>query len=88
MPLPNEFPKQATETAKVLMRLVERVAGELNPFLMALVVGLAVLNLTLYIGMAAAREPFVWNAPHQVEARARAMPSPQPTPANAAAFSR
>jgi hypothetical protein len=33
---------------------VDRAAGELNPFLMVLAVGLVVLNLTLYIGLAAA----------------------------------
>ena len=37
-----------------LARRHDRAAGELNPFLTVLAVGLIVLNLTLYIGMAAA----------------------------------
>ena len=88
MPLPDDFPKQAAETAKILARRVERWAGEINPLLMALVVGLLVLNLTLYIGLAAAREPFIWSAPHQVESRAHAMSALDPTPTNPAVFKR
>ncbi|HWB47899.1 MAG TPA: hypothetical protein VG651_02220 [Stellaceae bacterium] len=37
-----------------LLSRLDRAAGDLNPFLMALAVGLVVLNLTLYIGIAAA----------------------------------
>ena len=37
-----------------MARRLDRAAGELNPFLTVLAVGLIVLNLTLYIGMAAA----------------------------------
>ena len=37
-----------------MSRRLDRAAADLNPFLMVLAVGLIVLNLTLYIGIAAA----------------------------------
>ena len=52
MPSPQHPPDK--EGIKSLTRRLDRAAADLNPFLMVLAVGLIVLNLTLYIGMAAA----------------------------------
>jgi hypothetical protein len=41
---------------KTLMAKIERVAGDLNPLLMVMVVGLLLLDLTLYLGSAAAHD--------------------------------
>jgi hypothetical protein len=50
---------------KALVAKVERVAGDLNPFLKVLAVGLLLLNLTLYLGMAAAHDSFSVARPRQ-----------------------
>lgn len=49
---------------------IDRAAGDLNPFLLVLMIGLLMLNLTLYLGMMASRHPFVWAAPMQQAAPA------------------
>jgi hypothetical protein len=50
---------------KALMAKVERAAGDLNPLLMVLAVGLLLLNLTLYLGMAAAHDSLSASRPRQ-----------------------
>jgi hypothetical protein len=50
----DKSPDTSKEGIKSLSRRLDRAAADLNPFLMVLAVGLIVLNLTLYIGMAAA----------------------------------
>jgi hypothetical protein len=57
---------------------IDRAAADLNPILLVLVIGLFILNVTLYLGMAAARQPAVWNAARP--AAAHAAPAPQPAP--------
>jgi len=58
MPSPQHPHDKSPDTSKAgvksLTRRLDRAAADLNPFLMVLAVGLVVLNLTLYIGMAAA----------------------------------
>lgn len=49
----DKSPGTPKEGIKSLSRRLDRAAADLNPFLMVLAVGLIVLNLTLYIGMAA-----------------------------------
>jgi hypothetical protein len=49
---------------------VDRAAGDLNPFLMVVTIGLLVLNLTLYLGMMATQHPFVWATSMQQSAPA------------------
>jgi hypothetical protein len=44
---------------------MERAAGDLNPILMVLALGLIVLNLALYLGMAAANNSLTVSHPRQ-----------------------
>ncbi|MBV8778488.1 MAG: hypothetical protein JO032_16500 [Alphaproteobacteria bacterium] len=81
---PSDRPKQkplASRKGSLVLRL-DRAAGELNPFLVVLAIGLLILNVTLYLGMAAARQPDAWNQPHTAglagTAAAAAMPAPDP----------
>ena len=68
-PPPEERPRaNAPKAARAPLTLrLDRVAGDLNPFLILLVVGLLLLDLTLYIGLAVSRQQSNWNAPHQAE---------------------
>jgi hypothetical protein len=50
----DKSPDTSKEGIKSLTGRLDRAAADLNPFLMVLAVGLIALNLTLYIGMAAA----------------------------------
>ena len=49
---------------------LDRAASDLNPILVALAIGLMVLNLTLYIGMAVSRNSSIWAPPRHVSADA------------------
>ena len=49
---------------------VDRAAGDLNPFLVVVTIGLLVLNLTLYLGMMATRYPSLWATSMQQSAPA------------------
>jgi hypothetical protein len=63
---PNDRPLDTSKTpVKALVMKIERAAGDLNPLLMVLAVGLVVLNLTLYLGMAAAQNSFAVARPRQ-----------------------
>jgi hypothetical protein len=63
---PNEKSLDADkDRVKALVMRIERAAGDLNPFLMVLAVGLLLLNLTLYLGMAAAHDSFTLARPRQ-----------------------
>ena len=57
------------EPAPLALR-IDRAANDLNPFLLVVAIGLMVLNLTLYLGMVASRDPFVRTAAHQSGASA------------------
>lgn len=60
--------------ASLALRL-DRAAGDLNPFLLVVTIGLLLLNITLYLGMMAARQPFVWAQPmHQAGPETTAAP--------------
>jgi hypothetical protein len=60
MPMPQHPRDKAPDTAKDLAKAfalrVDRAAGDLNPLLTALAIGLTVLNLTLYLGIAAVKD--------------------------------
>jgi hypothetical protein len=56
--------------------LIDRAAGDLNPFLVILAIGLMLLNLTLYLGLAASRHPFVWTQPHEIGSAAATPAAP------------
>jgi hypothetical protein len=75
MPIPAApLPKDPSpEPRNLVLRGLERAAGQLNPFLTILAVGIAILDLTCYVGIAGSRQL----APHQ-QALA-------PTPAHASA---
>ena len=63
---PNDRPLDTSKTpVKALVMKIERAAGDLNPLLMVLAVGLVVLNLTLYLGMAAAHDSLSASRPRQ-----------------------
>jgi hypothetical protein len=51
------------QIASLVLRL-DRAANDINPFLAILAAGLLVLNITLYLGMMVAREPFLSTQPH------------------------
>ncbi|MBV9965929.1 MAG: hypothetical protein JO008_09545 [Alphaproteobacteria bacterium] len=48
--------------ARSLALRIDRAAADLNPVLLVLVIGLFILNVTLYMGIAASREPALWPA--------------------------
>lgn len=50
----DKSPETTKEAVRSFTRRLDRAASDLNPFLMVLAIGLIVLNLTLYIAMAAA----------------------------------
>jgi hypothetical protein len=49
---------------------LDRAASDLNPLLVVLAIGLMVLNLALYIGMAVSRDPSIWAPPRHIGADA------------------
>ena len=84
MPYP-ERPKQKTvasrkEPRTSLVLRIDRAAGDVNPFLVVMVIGLLILNLTLYLGMAPARQPTSWRGSHQAEASAAPAAAASPDP--------
>ena len=54
-PLPPS-PDPPRDARRALLRRFERVAGELNPFLAMLAIGIAILDLTCYMGMVGSRQ--------------------------------
>jgi hypothetical protein len=69
--LPEEKSAASEKEARAgLMPLIERAAGDLNPLLVTLAIGLMILNLTLFLGLAASRQSIAWMNPNQVGAAA------------------
>ena len=54
---PKHKPPTGKKDAPSLVLRLDRAAADLNPFLLVLMIGLFILNVTLYLGMAAARQP-------------------------------
>jgi hypothetical protein len=74
---PKEKPSEvARVAAKSFARRLDCATAELNPFLMVLAVGLIVLNLTLYIGMAAAGDKSDHGAGARLATSKTASPAP------------
>jgi hypothetical protein len=75
MPMPSSpSPKDhAPEPRSPLLRRLERAAGELNPFLTILAIGIAVLDLTCYMGVVGSRQL----APHSVAYAASSASGPE-----------
>ena len=70
---PEKKPLDASKGAPRSLALrIDRAASNLNPFLAVLAVGLLVLNLTLYLGIAAAHDSFVWSPPRHASSYERA----------------
>jgi hypothetical protein len=74
MPVP-ERPKnkplgERKDPRAMLALRLDRAANDLNPMLAVLAIGLLVLNLTLYIGMAVSRDPSIWAPPRHIGADA------------------
>ncbi|HZK90429.1 MAG TPA: hypothetical protein VFC56_09815 [Stellaceae bacterium] len=63
-PKPKAAASQKATRASLALR-IDRAAGDVNPLLIVFAIGLMILNLTLFLGMAAARQPTLWAAPHQ-----------------------
>jgi hypothetical protein len=58
-PSPKDRSSRGSPPRAALMQHLERAAGEINPFLAILAIGIAILDLTCYTGLAAARHlPF------------------------------
>jgi hypothetical protein len=64
LPPEDKSPGNLKEARAALASRISRAANDLNPVLMVLAIGLMVLNLTLYLGMAVSREPFPWSPSH------------------------
>jgi hypothetical protein len=56
-PHPDKSPNNEKERRGSLVLRINRAANDLNPILMVLAIGLLVLNITLYLGLALSREP-------------------------------
>jgi hypothetical protein len=54
-PSPEDRSSRAPPSRAALIQRLERVAGEVNPFLAILAIGIAILDLTCYTGLAVAR---------------------------------
>ena len=68
---PKNKPLGERKDARAMLAVrLDRAANDLNPLLAVLVIGLLVLNLTLYIGMAASRDPSIWAPPRHIGADA------------------
>jgi hypothetical protein len=57
--------KESAARSPFVLRL-DRAAEGVNPFLVVLMIGLMILDLILYLGTAAAQQPFVMRAAHQI----------------------
>jgi hypothetical protein len=68
-PPQDKSPHDPKEARASLALRLNRAANDLNPILIVFAVGLLVLNLTLYLGMAASRQPFIWMTPRQLGSR-------------------
>jgi hypothetical protein len=74
----DKYPENL-KSPRALAARIDRAANDLNPLLVVLAIGLMILNITLYLGMAVSRQPFVWTAPQQTDATAQpAAPSAEP----------
>jgi hypothetical protein len=54
-PSPKDRSARGSPPRAALIERFERVAGEINPFLAILAIGIAILDLTCYTGLAGAR---------------------------------
>jgi hypothetical protein len=54
-PSPEDRSSRGSPPRTALIQRFERVAGEINPFLAILAIGIAILDLTCYTGLAGAR---------------------------------
>jgi hypothetical protein len=73
----DKYPGNSKNPRGPLALRLDRAANDVNPFLVVLAAGLMILNITLYLGMAVSRQPFVWTAPHEIGSPAQpaALPS-------------
>jgi hypothetical protein len=81
---PKDKPLTHPKAQRAALALkLDRAAHDLNPILVVLAIGLMLLNIVLYLGMMASREPFVWSAPIQTRAANTPAPAPAAAPATA-----
>jgi hypothetical protein len=62
--------------SSLVLRL-ERAADSINPLLAVFAIGLLFLNITLYVGLAASHDSFIWTAPHKIADHSPSTPLPQ-----------
>src|SRR3981189_2886172 len=53
----QQFSPRHDHSREPLMRRLDRVAGEINPFLLIVVVGLVILNLTCFVALTVSQLP-------------------------------
>jgi hypothetical protein len=63
--------------ASLVLRL-DRAAGDLNPFLLVVTIGLLLLNVTLCLGLAVSQHRFAWPPPTQQTGMESAAPQSAP----------
>jgi hypothetical protein len=64
LPKPSSKEQEVAKGLRASMVLrLDRAAGELNPFLIIVTIGLLILNLVLYLGLSVSRQPSLWAPP-------------------------
>ena len=86
MPLAHSRPPRDDHSRESLWPRLDRVAGEINPFLMIIVVGLLLLNLTCLVGLVVSKLAYHANQPKLPDLnvnpqKAALAQSPRPAPA-------
>ena len=84
MPLAHSRPPRDDHSREPLWRRLDRVAGEINPFLMVLVVGLVILNLTCFVGLVVSNLPMMQISPTSPSFRMSSVSPVTPPSADAA----
>ena len=83
-PRKDKSPENANKARATLAARINRAASDLNPFLVIVVIGLVILNLTFYLGMFASRHPSAWASAGHTASSISAVPA-RPGPGTSAA---
>jgi hypothetical protein len=78
----SSSPLKDPPNKRKLLRGLERAAGEINPFLTILAIGIAILDLTCYAGLASSRQVVLHSTAYA------ATPSVAPAPEEPISFRR
>lgn len=69
-PTPEDKSPRTRNDVRTLVARLDRAAGDLNPVLTVLAVGLLFLNITLYLGLSASHGQLTWTPQRQAGALA------------------